>query len=445
MTRTLDGNPLASPLTGGEELAGIQDNADVTIPLSALIALLSGSVADATATVKGKVKLAGDLAGTADFPTVPGLTGKADAAGTTAALNLRAPIASPTFTGTVTLPGNAGANLVAVPKQQLDTGLALKANDNAVVKLTGPSDVTGIIKWRGASDASPVVVRPPSGDDGRAGVFDLNSQTPGAGFIFHMTGGVTGGGFAGGQLIGLGAGGDAGETGLGLTVNVRGRGRGIALSTYPSCSTYGDASNSYPFLGQQNSTNSTFMRLDQQVAGAKAILELVSNANQAGQQLMRWAGAGWGGSNEGGYLSAFDGSLNILRGGLKAWNGVVVQATDALDTATAGTYGVSRMLMAAGTAAWRGYQWSGAANLFYASQVRTDVNGMVLQQSQGAAAMGSEVWDTIIGIGQGNLLGLHGVTPVARQSLAADATDLATVIALANDIKAKLVTKGLCS
>lgn len=33
-----------------------------------------GDVADATSTVKGKIKLAGDLAGTADAPTVPGLT-----------------------------------------------------------------------------------------------------------------------------------------------------------------------------------------------------------------------------------------------------------------------------------------------------------------------------------------------------------------------------------
>lgn len=37
-----------------------------------------GSVPDATTTVKGKLKLAGDLSGTADLPTVPGLANKAD-------------------------------------------------------------------------------------------------------------------------------------------------------------------------------------------------------------------------------------------------------------------------------------------------------------------------------------------------------------------------------
>ena len=46
---------------------------------------------DATTTVKGKVKLAGDLGGTADLPTVPGLA-------------LKAPLASPALTGTPTAP-----------------------------------------------------------------------------------------------------------------------------------------------------------------------------------------------------------------------------------------------------------------------------------------------------------------------------------------------------
>ncbi len=38
--------------------------------------VVSGSVPDATTLIKGKVKLAGDLAGTADLPTVPGLASK---------------------------------------------------------------------------------------------------------------------------------------------------------------------------------------------------------------------------------------------------------------------------------------------------------------------------------------------------------------------------------
>ncbi|MGY0041053.1 hypothetical protein [Pedobacter sp. NJ-S-72] len=38
----------------------------------------SANVEDATVLVKGKIKLAGDLGGTADVPTVPGLSGKVD-------------------------------------------------------------------------------------------------------------------------------------------------------------------------------------------------------------------------------------------------------------------------------------------------------------------------------------------------------------------------------
>src|SRR6476620_423729 len=47
--------------------------------------------ADATPTTKGEVRLAGDLGGTADLPTVPGLA-------------LKAPLASPALTGIPTVP-----------------------------------------------------------------------------------------------------------------------------------------------------------------------------------------------------------------------------------------------------------------------------------------------------------------------------------------------------
>lgn len=49
-------------------------------------AVAGATISDATTLVKGKVKLAGDLAGTADLPTVPGLSGKeaSISAGTTA-------------------------------------------------------------------------------------------------------------------------------------------------------------------------------------------------------------------------------------------------------------------------------------------------------------------------------------------------------------------------
>ena len=51
-------------------------------------AIVGATIVDADATTKGKLKLTGDLGGTADAPTVPGLA-------------LKANLASPTFTGTV--------------------------------------------------------------------------------------------------------------------------------------------------------------------------------------------------------------------------------------------------------------------------------------------------------------------------------------------------------
>ena len=56
----------------------------------------SATIVDATTSAKGKIQLAGDLGGTAAAPTVPGLA-------------LKAPIASPTFTGTVNSPVYASA------------------------------------------------------------------------------------------------------------------------------------------------------------------------------------------------------------------------------------------------------------------------------------------------------------------------------------------------
>jgi hypothetical protein len=54
----------------------------------------SATIVDADATTKGKIKLAGDLAGTADLPTVPGLTLKANTTDVITALNLKSDAAT---------------------------------------------------------------------------------------------------------------------------------------------------------------------------------------------------------------------------------------------------------------------------------------------------------------------------------------------------------------
>jgi hypothetical protein len=64
-------------------------------------AITGATIVDADTATKGKIKLAGDLAGTADLPTVPGLALKANTTDVTTSLALKANLASPTFTGTV--------------------------------------------------------------------------------------------------------------------------------------------------------------------------------------------------------------------------------------------------------------------------------------------------------------------------------------------------------
>ncbi len=68
----------AATLTGTEAVPVVQSGATVKATLAAIAALGGGAVPDATAGVKGKVRLTGDLGGTADSPTVPGLVAKAN-------------------------------------------------------------------------------------------------------------------------------------------------------------------------------------------------------------------------------------------------------------------------------------------------------------------------------------------------------------------------------
>ena len=101
------------------------------------------TIADADANTKGKIQLAGDLGGTAAAPTVPGLT-------------LKAPLASPTFTGTVTTDIiNTGAlsatsvtapTYASAPKALTYTGSTINWNPaqglNAAITLTQNSTLS---------------------------------------------------------------------------------------------------------------------------------------------------------------------------------------------------------------------------------------------------------------------------------------------------------------
>lgn len=103
--------PLASPtFTGTVTVPTPSGNTDATTKLYVDNAVAAATIPDADATTKGKIQLAGDLGGTAASPTVPGLASKA-------------PLASPTFTGTVTVPTPSNGT-DATTKTYVDTAIA---------------------------------------------------------------------------------------------------------------------------------------------------------------------------------------------------------------------------------------------------------------------------------------------------------------------------------
>ena len=92
-----------------------------TIKTFVVTQVAAATIADADASTKGKIQLAGDLAGTADVPTVPGLALKANTADVTAALALKANTSD--VNSSLALKANTS---------DVTTALALKANASDV-------------------------------------------------------------------------------------------------------------------------------------------------------------------------------------------------------------------------------------------------------------------------------------------------------------------------
>lgn len=103
--------------------------------------LPSSSVPDATTSSKGVIQLAGDLAGTAAAPTVPGLSGKVS--------SVTAADGTITVGGTSTAP-TVGVNSIPESKvTNLTTDLAAKADDTGVAHLAGAETITGTKDFTG--------------------------------------------------------------------------------------------------------------------------------------------------------------------------------------------------------------------------------------------------------------------------------------------------------
>jgi hypothetical protein len=112
----------------------------------------AGGVIDASTSTKGKLKLAGDLAGTADLPTVPGLLLKANTATVTSSLALKEDVSNKSNaalgTSTTLFPTQSAVKTY-VDAQNLDASSSVKGKIQLAGDLTGsaasPAIATGAI------------------------------------------------------------------------------------------------------------------------------------------------------------------------------------------------------------------------------------------------------------------------------------------------------------
>lgn len=152
--------------------------------------LLSVTIADATTTVKGKIKLAGDLSGTADLPIVVGLSGKevstnkqnsltvdgtglkyptVDAVNSAIALIPPTPDATSSVKGKLKLTNDLGgtADLPTVPglalkQDTLSSGVNIKTIEGTSILGSGNIDITATNVGLGNVDNTPDTNKPVS-------------------------------------------------------------------------------------------------------------------------------------------------------------------------------------------------------------------------------------------------------------------------------------------
>jgi hypothetical protein len=85
----------------------------------------------------------------------------------------------------------------------------------------------------------------------------------------------------------------------------------------------------------------------------------------------------------------------------------------------------------------------GSGVLYWTNSIDAFSNHFLIRQSNGAAALGAEVENTMIEFVGGNQIGFFGAAPVVKQTLPAAATDAATTQTLANALRTLLINYGL--
>ena len=132
VTSALDLKANAADMT-----AALAAKADTGTIKTFVVTQVAASIADADAYSKGKIQLAGDLGGTADAPTVPGLAAKADAADVIAALALKAN--SVDMTNALALKANGSTVATSLNLKENTANKSLNVNSDGSSDIKYPS------------------------------------------------------------------------------------------------------------------------------------------------------------------------------------------------------------------------------------------------------------------------------------------------------------------
>jgi Repeat of unknown function (DUF5907) len=159
---------LALKANASDMTAALAAKADTgTIKTFVVTQVAAATIADADASTKGKIQLAGDLAGTADAPTVPGLALKANTEDVTAALALKANTAD--VNSSLALKANANSVVTSLNLKENTT------NKSTDVTIDGTSD----IKYPSVKAVKTYVDAQVTGGLGAATISDADANTKG--------------------------------------------------------------------------------------------------------------------------------------------------------------------------------------------------------------------------------------------------------------------------
>ena len=288
----------------------------------------------------------------------------------------------------------------------------------------GPVNMNGQVFWRRASGAVPIPVAKPLGE-GSPGIIEvIHNDT--VGYLQHLLMGANSGAAA--SLIALGV--DSG-LGNGLLVANKAGGKGIIIDQKASVS----LATAYGMIATQSSTLAPLVRLENAVSGGADTLQLIANGNYATESNLLYVG------NSGGEVGTIRNNTGVLDWArdivVRNYSGSVASRLIVRDQN--GTTAPRRDQTFHTYQGLEMYKNAGADNIWYPRRISSGTSGgAALQGAANTATPGVGItWVDCVGWGNGTL-GFFGKSAIGRQTAAADATDLATCVALANSLKAIL-------